>query len=327
MRRELSPDEIIRAGRASETHHKWEPACAFARALYGPTAARMTYSQTTFPEQDHQLRTILALVFDAAGEMIPYDFTTSWWAAHSLPDDTQASAWELTRSDLTRGLGSSLPGHLRGDLRAFAEDSLGIETLHTWLGDDESETLTWTFDLLTPPPCPYINLFDNVGAPLSPSDLIVAGVERERHVHWERAATYVHALYGGRAARVDVIAFSRYNDNTYDHDIRLDVFDVNDQRLFYDLRLPWWERFALTEQDIAQYAKEHDPLAPVDDDYEAAYGSATANAESDIQRLAMELLGAEFGQTNDPWASDRATYDLTQPPALRFSHVWIDDGV
>lgn len=326
MRRELIPDEIIRAGRAAEAHHKWEHVRVFARSLYGSMAARMTYSQTTFPEQDHRLRTMLALVFDADGGLIPYDFTTPWWAAHALPDDAQANTWDLTRGDLTRGLGGSFPDHLRDDLRAFAEDSLGIETLHTWLRDDESETLTWTFDLQIPPPPPYTHLFDDAGALLSQSDVIAAGRERERRMHWTGAATYVHALYGERAVRVEVFAFSRYNDNTYDHSIRLDVLDANGQRLFYDLRLPWWERFALTEQDIVLYADEHNPLDAVDEDYEPAYGSVTENVVGDIERFAMESLGAEFGETNDPWAPDSVAYDLTQPPPLLFPHVWIDDG-
>lgn len=327
-RRELSAQEIIQAGRAQATRGAWERARDFTWALYSPAAAHVTYSQTMFPRDDHRLRTIQVLAFDAAGHLVPYDFAAAWWAGRDLPDEVLASAWECTQDDLARGLGDSLPDALRDELRAFAEECLGVETLHTWLGWNESETLTWMFDLSAPPLQPCAAIADDAGVSLTDAEIVAAGLERERLSHWTGAREYVHTLYGGRAVKAEVTAFSRYNDTAYDRDIRLDVFDAGGQRLFFDLRLPWWARFGFSEQEIARYAKEHDPAQAVPDpEYDLAYGTDANNrADGAIQRLATLLLGADFIETRGAWDSDTASYDLTQPPPLRYPRLWARDG-
>src|SRR5262249_4491809 len=133
---------------------------------------------------------------------------------------------------------------------------LGVETLHTWLGWNESDMLTWTFDLTMPPPVPYTKIANEAGMLLSSQDITGAGRERDALARWSGVRQYVHALYSERAVQAEVTAFSRYNDNTYDRDIRLNVFDAGGVRLFYDLRLPWWERFGFSEQEITQYDEE-----------------------------------------------------------------------
>lgn len=332
--RELTSREIIRAGHAYEACRTWERARAFAWALYGPSAAHLTYSQTTFPEQDHRLHTVQALAFDSARRLMPYDFTATWWSAHDLPAEALTRAWDLTRDDLAVGLGSAFPKTLRDDLRAFAEESLGVETFHTWLRWNETDTLTWMFDLLTPPPLPYVEIASDSGVPLTNQDIIAAGLEREELIHWSGVRKYVRTLYGERAAKANVIKFSRYNDNTYDRDIRLDVFGADGSRLFFDLRLPWWERFAFSEQNIAKYAKysakyieEHDSNGTAGTEEDPAFDWESIHPEDGaIQRLATELLGADFIETGGEWAADTSCYDLTQPPPLRFPRLWAQDG-
>lgn len=329
MQRELSAEEIIRAGRAHETCGVWERACDFTRALYGPAAARVTYSQTTFPAGDHRLRTIQALAFDAAGSQLAYDFTAPWWARRDVPEDMLARTLELTQDDLSRGMGAGFPDTIREELRAFAEECLGVETLHTWIDrdEDESETLTWMFDLTAPPSVPCSGIVDGDGVSLVQTDIIQAGREREALVRWQGVREYVQTLYGDRAVKTDVTMFSRYNDNTYDRDIRLEVFDAAGTLLFYDLRLPWWERFAFSEQEIASYVEGHDPAASVVDlEYDIA-GDAEVDARAgrEIEWLATVLLGADFIATRNWWDTDAVSYDLTQPPPLRYSHVWAEE--
>src|SRR5215469_17470693 len=141
MRRVLTAPEIIRAGTAGETRAAWERALTFTSALYGFAAARVMYSQTTVPEDDHHLRTLQLLAFDASGRLMSYDYTAPWWAGRKGRDEVLASGQDLTRVDLARGLGSGYPEELRDELRTFAEDHLGVETLHTWRAREESETL------------------------------------------------------------------------------------------------------------------------------------------------------------------------------------------
>lgn len=338
MRHELTAQEIIRAGRAYETRAKWAQAREFTTALYGSSAATVTYSLTTFPEDDHSLSTLQLLVFDADGILMPYDFTAPWWAGRDVPQSVLASAQNLAREDLAGGLGSGFPEVIRDEMRAFAEEQLDVETLHTWLGWNESkmlhtwfgwnegETVTWMFDLTTPPSVPYARVADHTGTTLAGQDIIAAGLERDTLARWSGARQYVHTLYGERAVRADVIAFSRYNDNTYDRDIRINVFDADDARLFYDLRLPWWERFALSEEEIVQYEREHDPNQAEDTEYDSANSFDTEDqAHIEIERMATLLLGAEFIDTRNPWDTDMSSYDLTRAPALRFPQLWAED--
>jgi hypothetical protein len=324
VRHELSAEEIIRAGRAYETRATWGHAREFTWALYGRAVARVTYSQTTVREGDHRLRTTQTLAFDAAGCLLPYDFGAAWWAERDLPEYILASAWELTQDDLARGLGGGFPDEIRDALRAFAAERLGVETLHTWLGSNESETLTWMFDLTTPPPFPYTKIADDAGATLSGEDVIAEARRHEANARWTCVREYVRTLYGERAARADVIMFSRYNDFTYDRDVRLEVVDATGTRLFYDLRLPWWTQFAFSEAEIAQYIEQHDPAKEHDErEVDAAYSYDVHNrAQDQIERLATRLLGADFIATRNPWDSDTVSYDLTHPPEVRFPRLW-----
>jgi hypothetical protein len=327
MRRALTAEEVIRAGQAYETRAAWERARTFTSALYGSVAARVTYSQSTFPEDDHHLRTVQLLVFDTSGRLMSYDYAAPWWIGRKELDVVLASGQDLTRVDLTEGLGYGFPEDLRDELRAFAEVQLDIETLHTWRGRDESETLTWMFDLAKTPAVPYATITDQAGVTLTSQDIVESGHERATLARWKGAHDYVHTLYGERAVRADVIAFSRYNDNTYDRDIRLDVFDATGTRLFYDLRLPWWERYAFSEADIAHYIAEHDPEEPADPEYDSAYGSVMdEQTGGEIERLATLLLGAEFIATRQPRDTDTLSYDLTHAPALRFPELWTEEG-
>ncbi len=331
MRHELTGQEIIRAGRSYETRDVWERAREFARALYGPAATTVTYSQTQFSEEDHRLSTLQLLAFDASGQLLPYDFASPWWAGQQqLPADATTRAAELAREDLARGLGAGFPDATRDALRQFAEELLGVETLHSWLtwfARNESETLTWMFDLTTPPPVAYASMTDETGAALAVSEIIAAGAEREALARWSGVREYVHALYGERAVRADVSAFSRYNDSTYDRDIKLDVFGAAGTRLFYDLRLPWWQRFAFSEQEIATYAREHDPDEPTSAEYDSAYGyEVDTRAGGEIERLATVLLGADFIETRSQWDTDTSSYDLTRAPELRFPRLWTEDA-
>jgi hypothetical protein len=323
MRRALTSQEIISAGEAAETGAAWERARMFTVALYGPSAARVTYSQTTIPQDDHHLRTVQLLALDASGHLMSYDFTASWWAGRKELDAVVASGRDLIL-DPARELGYGFPEDLRDELRALAEEQLGVETLHTWRGRDESETLTWMFDLTKTPSVPYATITDQAGLPLAAQDIVAAGQERTALARWQGAREYVYTLYGERAVRADVIAFSRYNDNTYDRDIRLDVFDATGTRLFYDLRLPWWERFAFSEADIARYDAENDPETT-----QTEYDPASVDdelAQGEIEWLATLLLGAEFFDTPRPWDTDIVSYDLTHAPVLRFPVLWTEDG-
>jgi hypothetical protein len=325
MQRALTSQEIISAGEAGETRAAWERARTFTAALFGPSAARVTYSQTTVPQDDHHLRTVQLLAFDASGRLLSYDYTAPWWVEQTRPGVVLASGQNPTPVDLVSELGHGLPEDLQGELRAFAEEYLGVETLHTWRGRDESETLTWMFDLTKTPAVPYATITDQTGVTLASQDIVAAGRERTALARWQGAREYVHTLYGERAVRADVIAFSRYNDNTYDRDIRLDVFDATGTRLFYDLRLPWWERFTFSDADIAQYSAEHDPEQPVDTEYDAAAVNDELT-QGEIEWLATLLLGAAFFATRRPWDTDMVTYDLTQAPILRFPVLWTEDG-
>ena len=325
MQRALTSQEIISAGEACETRAAWERARTFTAALYGPSAARVTYSQTTFPEDDHHLRTVQLLAFDASGHLMSYDYTSPWWVAHVGPDVVLASGQNPTPVDLARELGHGLPEALQVELRASAEEYLGVETLHTWRARDEREMLTWMFDLTRTPSVPYASITDQEGVALASEDSVAAGRERTALARWQGAREYVHTLYGERAVRADLIAFSRYNDNTYDRDIRLDVFDATGIRLFYDLRLPWWERFAFSEADIAHYDAEHDPNESVGTEYDAA-SLDDELAQGEIEWLATWLLGAEFFDTRHPWDTDTVSYDLTRAPGLRFPELWAEDG-
>jgi hypothetical protein len=265
------------------------------------------------------------LTFDSSGRLMSYEYTTPWWAGRKGLDEILASGQDLMRVDLAGGLGEGFPADLQRELRTFAEEQLGVESLHTWRGPDESETLTWMFDLATTPAVPYPTITDQAGVILSGQEIILAGQEYTALARWQGARDYVHTLYGERAVRADVIAFSRYNDNTYDRDLRLDVFDATGTRLFYDLHLPWWERFAFSEAYIDEYIAEHDPNQPAETEFDSAsLGDEPAQAE--IEWLATLLLGAEFFETRRPWDTDTLTYDLTHPPALRFPELWAEDG-
>jgi hypothetical protein len=166
------------------------------------------------------------------------------------------------------------------------------------------------------------------GAPLSGEDIIQAGEEREALQRWQGTRQYVHRLYGECAIRVEVTMFSRYNDNTYDRDVEIDVRDAGGLRMFDDLRLPWWERFAFTKQEIARYAEEHVPTAEPakGTEYNAAYDyEVNLRAGGEIERLATLLLGADFIDTRRAWDPDAARYDLTQPPPLRYPRLGTPD--
>ncbi len=241
-----------------------------------------------------------------------------------MPESVLESARERTLDDVARGLGSSFPDSLRDDLRAFAEERLGVETLHIWpAAEDESETLTWMFELSTPPPVPFAQIAGETGQVLSGEALVAAGLEREELARWGGVREYVHTLYGEQAVRAEVSAFSRYNDNTYDRDVLIDVFDAAGTRQFYDLHLPWWERFAFSEQEIASYVAEQDPDAPGDGEYDVARSyEVDARARADIERLATVLLGADFIGTRNPLNTDTSSYDLAHQPALRFPRLW-----
>jgi hypothetical protein len=328
MQRALTSQEIISAGEARETRAAWERARTFTAALYGSSAARVTYSQTTLPKDDHHLRTVQLLAFDASGRPLAYDYTAPWWVEHAGPGVVLASGQDPTPVYLARELGHGLPEALQSELRAFAEEYLGVETLHTWRARfEESVMLTWMFDLTKTPVLPYAAITDQAGATLAGEDIVAAGQERTALARWQGARDYVYTLYGERAVRANVIAFSRYNDNTYDRDIRLDVFDATGTRLFYDLHLPWWERFSFSEADIANYIAEHDPKQSADAEYDAAavYDEDDL-VQGEIEWLATLLLGAEFFDTRHPWDTDTLSYDLTRPPALRFPELWAEDG-
>lgn len=326
MRHELTAPEIIRAGRAYETRKAWERARDFAVALYGASVTSVTYSQTAFPEEDHRLRTIQLLAFDTAGRLMTYNFAASWWAGRDLPTDVLANAVKVMQDDLARGLGSGFPDAIRDELRDFAEEHLGVETLHTWLGWNESETLTWIFDLTSSPSILHARITDQTGTILASQDIIVAGVERDALARWSGARQYVHTLYGKRAVRADVIAFSRYNDNTFDRDIRLNVFDANGTRLFYDLRQPWWEQFGLSTEEIVQYEKGQDPNQAEDTEYDSANSFDSGDqVYAEIERMATLLLGAEFIATRNSWDTDTSSYDLSRAPELRFPLLWAED--
>lgn len=322
MERELSAPEIIAAGETYETYDAWERAQTFARAVYGPRAFRLTYSQTAFPEYDHHVRTLQALAFDSAGKLLPYHFATAWWASLG-EDEPVGGRYKRMRNDLASGLGASLKEPAREALRAYAEETLGVETLRTWADTGGSETLTWMFDFSAPPPPPTGQIIDGAGTKLAPAEVITAGKERAAYQRWQGAHEYVTSLYGERAVRADVIAFSRYNDNTYDRDMRLEVFDANDTRIAFDLRGAWWRRFAPTEDEIAQYEAAHEERKQWEDEYDSAFDDAPEAASAEIARMRRELLGFEDLESSTLWDSDVQSYDLTATPTLRYPRLWL----
>ena len=103
------------------------------------------------------------------------------------------------------------------------------------------------------------------------------------------------------------------------------VFDATGIRLFYNLRLPWWERFTFSEADIAHYDAEHDPEQLVDTEFDAA-AVYDELVQGEIQWLATLLLGAEFFDTWRPWDTDTVSYDLIRAPTLRFPELWTENG-
>src|SRR5260370_6173356 len=110
-----------------------------------------------------------------------------------MPESVLESARERTLDDVARGLGSSFPDSLRDDLRAFAEERLGVETLHIWpAAEDESETLTWMFELSTPPPVPFAQIAGETGQVLSGEALVPAGMEPDVRVPWGGRRDDVH---------------------------------------------------------------------------------------------------------------------------------------
>jgi hypothetical protein len=325
MERELSAQEIIVTGEDYETYDAWERAQTFARAVYGPRAARLTYSQTAFPEHDHHVRTLQALAFDSAGKLLPYHFATAWWASLGV-DEPVGGRYKRMRSDLASGLGASLKEPARVALRAFAEETLGVETLRTWADTSGGETLTWMFDFFATPPLPTGQIIDDAGRKLVPADVIVAGKERAAYQRWQGAHEYVMSLYGERAARAEVIAFSRYNDSTYDRDMRLEVYDANETRIAFDLRGAWWLRFAPTEDEIARYAASHVEQKQWGGEYDPAFDDAPEAANAEIARMREELLGFENLESSTMWDADVQIYDLATPPTLCYPRLWLREA-
>jgi hypothetical protein len=170
-------------------------------------------------------------------------------------------------------------------------------------------------------------IMDSAGIPLASADIIAASQERMQFARWAGAREYVHTLYGQRAARAEVNMFSRYNDSTYDREMSVDVYDPTGRHLVYDLRLPWWQRFGFSEEEIARYTGEHYPAPEPHSEYETAYSyEVNSRAQGEMQRLATMLLGADFIATRNEQDADTVGYDLTQQPLLRYPHLWTRDG-
>src|SRR5262249_14698618 len=256
MRRELTTDEIIRAGRAYAARRAWEQARTFAQALYGQTAASISYSEPLLPEEDHRLSPIVVLTFGRAGTLLPYDFSTRWRARYAVPEEARRAADAVTSEGVMGGLGGGLPQEIRDGLRAFAEECLGVETLHTWRTDEVGEARSWMFDLTTMPPAVFAELVDDTGEVLTAQDVVAAGIEREALARWAGAREYVRTLYGEDAIRADVVMYSSYNDETYNRRMQFQAYDREGARLFFNLRLPWWDQFEFSDAQVARYIEE-----------------------------------------------------------------------
>lgn len=324
MRRQLASSEIIQLGREHEVRRFWTQARAVATALFGPRASRATISWIEVPEGDHQLHVPQCIVTEARGDLLPYDFTRHWWAPFALTPAQIARLGEAHRADIVHGLGSAFDPPIRDALRSFIEEQLEIETLHRW-DNDEAAALTWTLDFDATPILHFMEVITASG-PRNPQALIRLGREHEARVRWQGVREYVQTLYGPQAVMAKIIFYSRYNDFTYDRDLALEVSDGAGQRIYYDLRQPWWQRFHFTDSQIAGYAERHQNLKePRYLEYDAANDELIDRTSTLlIEDLAMRLLGAEFIATRRAWDNDEATYDLRQPPPVGQAEIWAE---
>src|SRR5215472_14610009 len=88
---------------------------------------------------------------------------------------------------------------------------------------------------------------------LSPDEVVRLGQEYETYRRWEAVRDFATALYGPRAHQVTISVMSEYNDPSYDERASILVSDAEENALPYDFSLPWWQRFCVSDEQMAEY--------------------------------------------------------------------------
>ncbi len=327
MPRQLTPTDIIHIGYQYEVHAYWGQVRVVAMALFGARVAGVTIAQVDVPVEGHVLRGVQIVATDAAGLVLHYDFTTPWWVPH-LPTRQRARYATAHLADLAASVGSAFPPNLREALQALCEERLGMEFLQQW---EDHVPRTWMFDCRTPPPVATQPITTAAGEALAADALIAVGREHAAYQRWAQMYDYVRTLYDPRATTAKVIFFSRYNDSTYDSDVRLEVRDAEGQRLYYDLHLPWWRRYGFSDAFIAAYDEAHQQEPETWFGYEENDAAEldyyedvdTTTPQRDVRRLAELWLNANFIETPTRLDEDAADYDLSNAPPLTYPPLWI----
>jgi hypothetical protein len=130
-------------------------------------------------------------------------------------------------------------------------------------------------------------------------DLLALAPQLAQYADWHAMHEFVREVYGSHAVRVEVKAFAEYNDETYDPDVEIAVFDVEGKELKPDL-----SREKATAH--IEYQTRGNWLS--EDDY--------------VEYRAEELFRERFAPVihlpnvvNEDWEEVRS-YDLIQPPLV-----------
>jgi hypothetical protein len=154
---------------------------------------------------------------------------------------------------------------------------------------------------------------------LSPDEIVRLGQEYEIYHRWEAVRAFAAALYGPLAYQVTISVMSEYNDSSYDERASIVVTDATGNALPYDFSLPWWQRFCISDEQIAEYLeKDHSGsltstrcLGDGDEVYEALRTWCAEDLEIDF---------SEHWRPHDPIAF---TYLLGTPPLISHPLVYV----
>jgi hypothetical protein len=151
---------------------------------------------------------------------------------------------------------------------------------------------------------------------LTRDELIRLGRELENYRRWEGVRDYVEALYAPGAHQVTISVLSEYNDNGYDPQVSVIVTDAAGDPLPYDAGRPWWARFAITPEQMAEVAQDRSG------NLDAAYALGE-EVLSALQTFCAEQLGIEFIEHWQPRDPVTYTFEVGTPPAVSHPKVFV----
>jgi hypothetical protein len=149
--RKLTTDEIIQLGQELENFQRWERVRDYVETLYPPQAHSITVSVTSLYNDSSYDENVHVLVADAAGDLLPFDFTRPWWKQYILTEQEQAEIAEDKSGAI-----ENISEPMSDAIRDLCTDLLGIEFVEFWQPHDP---VTYEYVVATPPTISYLSVF------------------------------------------------------------------------------------------------------------------------------------------------------------------------